>query len=112
MDNLPLAGEGPHLSVRAVAGGHVHVGVVLGVVAVAGHVETEVGQGAVDPRRGPGRVLRGGRRRRLGGVNLLTQQRVDLVLQTVASTARVTVPGSLQRNRTGNSWASSLEYLH
>ena len=46
VDDLALAGQVPLLPVRAVARGDVHVGVVLGVVAVAVHVQAHRGQGA------------------------------------------------------------------
>ena len=79
MDDLALGGEVPLLPVRAVTLSHVNIRVVLTrgtlelsmfcesftifakfhlrVVAVAGHVEAHVGDGAPDLRSGAGRVL-------------------------------------------------------
>ena len=65
VDDLSLRRQRPLLAVGPVTGGHVHVGVVVRVVAVAVDVETEVGEGTVYPGRGPGGVLGGGRRRRI-----------------------------------------------
>ena len=65
MHDLSLGRQVPLLPVRPVAGGHVHVGVVRRVVAVAADVETEVRHGAVDTGGGAGGVLGGGGRGRI-----------------------------------------------
>ena len=119
MDDLALAGQVPLLPVRAVARGDVHVGVVLGVVAVAVHVQAHRGQGAAQQQtgryyhlgdgqwspvylgRGAGRVLRGGRGRRVRGVGLglVAEEAVYHVLQRVprpVHLAPVVVPGPVQ----------------